>query len=534
MIFFTPKRVKQVLWIASALLGSPASLMAQDVYTNQVSDEIGIYQDITFYEGGFSGLVSIPGTDGTEFYTHSDRGVNIDAKNSLCAPTYDKIYAFPTYVPKIHRIKIENGEIKIVESITIKRPDGTTATGVINPTGFGSTALEEARRDTISDCNSVASIIVDKDIWGIDPEGIAIGANNDFWLCEEGGSTIWNLDMNGKVINRYSPYATQLGTQPEELPIDTVFKYRKNNRGFEGITITPNGKVYAMIQSPILYPNKTIGEKSLVHRLLEIDPITKQSMMYAYLNPGVDGTTPDQIKAKDWKIGDLTAVNDSTFLVIEQGVAGTNIQHKIYEIKINKATPITSGLYNGKTVEELKDATGLATEGIIPVTKTLFFDLRANNWNHEKAEGLTIINDSTIAVCNDNDFGQLSVNEDGIAVENNVPSQLFVYHLQGANKVAHYVANANIIKSLPTTFEDSEAQLASSIIYPNPANDVVNIKLKDESTAKVNIYNQNGLLVKSVIINSQMAVDINELTSGVYFVNIITIETNETLKLIKK
>lgn len=191
-------------------------------------------------------------------------------------------------------------------------------------------------------------------------------------------------------------------------------------------------------------------------------------------------------------------------------------------------------MYNGKTVEELKDAAGLATEGIIPVTKTLFFDLRANNWNHEKAEGLTIINDSTIAVCNDNDFGQLSVNEDGIAVENNVPSQLFVYHLQGANKVAHYVANANIIKSLPTTFEDSDAQLASSIIYPNPANDVVNIKLKDESTAKVNIYNQNGLLVKSVIINSQMALDINELTSGVYFVNIITIETNETLKLIKK
>ena len=59
-------------------------------------------------------------------------------------------------------------------------------------------------------------------------------------------------------------------------------------------------------------------------------------------------------------------------------------------------------------------------------------------------------------------------------------------------------------------------------------------EMKDENTAKVNIYNQNGLLVKSVIINSEMDVDINELTSGVYFVNIITIDTNETLKLIKK
>lgn len=533
MILFTQNKMKRMILGAVTLLISSTTLLAQDIYTNQVSDEIGIFQNITFYEGGFSGLTYIPGTDGKEFYTHSDRGVNIDAKNSLCTPTYDKIYAFPTYAPKIHRVKIENNEITIIETTTIKRPDGTTVTGLINPTGFGSTALEEARRDTISDCNNIASVLLSKDVWGMDPEGITIGANNNFWLCEEGGSSIWNLDMNGKVINRYSPFATQLGAEPEELAIDTVFKYRKNNRGFEGITIAPNGKVYAMIQSPILYPTKTIGEKSFVHRLLEIDPQTQQTTMYAYLNPGIDGVSPDQIKAKDWKIGDLTAINDSTFLVIEQGIAGINIQHKIYEIKINKATPITSGLYNGKTVEELKDATGLASEGITPVTKTLFFDLRANNWTHEKAEGLAIINDSTFAVCNDNDFGQLSVNEDGIAIENNVKSQLFVYHLQGTNKIANYVANTNIINTLPTT-NNPQKLLVSTVVYPNPANEILNIRLIDNTTAAVKIYNQNGMLVKSIAISGEITLDIRDLNSGIYFVNVITTQSSETLKFIKK
>ncbi|MBK9110064.1 MAG: esterase-like activity of phytase family protein [Saprospiraceae bacterium] len=71
--------------------------------------------------------------------------------------------------------------------------------------------------------------------------------------------------------------------------IDTVFKYRKNNRGFEGIAITPNGKIYVAIQSPLLFPSKSIGENSRIHRILEIDPATNITRMFAYLNDGIIG-----------------------------------------------------------------------------------------------------------------------------------------------------------------------------------------------------------------------------------------------------
>jgi len=429
-------------------------------YQNNTSANIGTYQGINFREAGFSGLYPIPGTEGREFWVCSDRGPNIDAGNanpSGCTPTYDKIYAFPSYSPKIHRIKIMGDSIQIIRTINIKTPTGAPATGIINPTGFGSTSTEVASTDTVMNCANFNAKTVAKDIWGIDCEGIVVDKQGNFWLCEEGGPTVWKLDQNGKVVKRYTPYANLVGAQTQDVQIDTVFKYRKNNRGFEGIAIAPNGKIYAIIQSPILYPSKTVGENTRVHRILEIDPATNNMRMFAYLNDGIIGTGSNQIRLRDWKIGDMAAINDSTFLVLEAAARGTTDIKRMYKININQATPVHSGLYNGKTLEELVDATGLTAQSITPVTKTLVMDLLANGWPAalDKAEGLAIINDSTIAVCNDNDYGQYSPNEDGLAVATNKTSHLVTYSLQGADKLANF-------SFLNTTLSQGVTGLSSS------------------------------------------------------------------------
>ncbi|MBK9717303.1 MAG: hypothetical protein IPO85_07295 [Saprospiraceae bacterium] len=72
-------------------------------YQNNHSAYIGSFKGINFREGGFSGLFPIAGTNGKEFWTCSDRGVNVDCANANptgCKPTYDKMYCFPTYSPK--------------------------------------------------------------------------------------------------------------------------------------------------------------------------------------------------------------------------------------------------------------------------------------------------------------------------------------------------------------------------------------------------------------------------------------------------
>ncbi len=433
------------LFAMLCFIKADAQIVQLQDYSNKYSAPIGTFQGINYRESGFSGMFMIPGTNGKEFWIVSDRGVNVDAANanpSTCRPTYDKIYGFPNYAPKIHRVRVMGDSVQILQTITIKRPNGTGATGIINPTGFGSTAAEVASTDTVMNCANFATKTVAKDIWGVDAEGLAVDKNGNFWICEEGGPTIWVLNPQGVVIKRYTPYANLVGAQVQDIMIDSCFKYRKNNRGFEGIAITPNGKVYAIIQSPILYPNKTIGEGTRVHRILEIDPVTNATKMYAYLNDGIIGASgSNQIRLRDWKIGDMAAINDSTFLVLEAALRGTTDVKKMYTININGATVVTSGLYNSKTLEALVDSTGLAAEGIKPVKKSLMMDFLQNGWNAglEKIEGIAIINDSTIAVSNDNDFGQFSPLENGLATATSYTGHVVVYGLKGANKLKNYV-----------------------------------------------------------------------------------------------
>src|SRR6478735_8500100 len=434
------------LILLSQIEGRAQVTLLQD-YTNNYSAPIGTFQGINFREAGFSGLYPIPNTNGKEFWTISDRGVNVDCANANpagCKPTYDKLFAFPTYAPKIHRIRVNTDSVQILQTITMKRPNGTTATGLMNPTGIGSTAAEVVTTDTVVTCGvgnaNFNSKTASKDIWGIDSEGLIVDKDGNFWISEEGGPTIWKLNKNGVVVKRYTPYASSV--EAEDVQIDPVFATRKNNRGFEGLSITPSGKIYAVIQSPLLNPTTSAGENTQIHRILEIDPVTNATQMFVFLNDGIIGASGgNQIRLRDWKIGDMAAINDHEFLLILAAARGTSDFKRVYKIDITGATPVTSGLYSGVTLEQLVDATGLTANSITPVGKTLFVDLLTHNWPSvlDKAEGLAIINDSTIAICNDNDFGQTCPLADGIAIPTANKSHVITYRLQGSDKLSGYV-----------------------------------------------------------------------------------------------
>lgn len=503
-----------------------AQITVQSTNENIASNAIGTFQGINYREGGFSGLHYIQGSNGTEFWTVSDRGVNIDAANanpSACRPTYDKLYAFPNYAPKIHKIKIVAGQVDILETITIKRPNGNPATGIINPTGFGSTAAEVASTNVVTDCTQFNNNTVAKDVWGIDSEGIDIDVDGNFWICEEGGPTIWKVNATGIVLKRYTPYSQT--PQTEDVVIDNCFSYRRNNRGFEGITVTPNGKIYAIIQSPMYYKNVNGSAasgsltNSRIHRLLEIDPITNTTRMFAYVNDGAVGTSSD-IRPSDQKVGDLKAINNTTFLIIEQAARGSQNVKNMYTIDINAATPVFSGLsYSSgtKTLEELENPSNLTSNGITAVTKTLLFDLQATGWPIalDKAEGIAIIDANTIAICNDNDYGQTSVAQDGIATATTIKSTLFIYKLNGVNALQNYVPNNNVLNN--AAFADKMNIVTA---YPNPFTNNITIEntLADENYTITDIL---GSIVKIGRTNQfSTIVTLDNLNSGIYFLKL--------------
>jgi hypothetical protein len=477
--------------VSAATSSSNAQVSLLSDYQNYNSAAIGTFQGINFREAGFSTLFPIAGTNGAEFWVCSDRGVNVDcasANPAACHPTYDKLFSFPNYAPKIHRIRIQGDSIQIIRTITMKRPGGTTARGVLNPVGFGSTLAELATTDTVNDCANFLTKIADKDIWGIDPESLVVDKDGNFYISEENGPTIWKLNQNGEVVKRYTPYANLPGAQTQDVAIDTIFKTRKNNRGFESLAITPNGKLYAMIQSPLLNPSTAIGENSIVHRILEIDPATNAQRMMVYTNQGILGTGANQIRLKDWKTGDMAAVNDSTLLVIEAGIRGTNDNKRVYKININSATTVTSALYGGQSVEAL-DSAGLVAAGITPVKKTLLIDLVANGWPAalDKVEGIAILNDSTVALVNDNDFGQTCPAADGIAVPTTNKSHLFTFRLSGTDKLPNYNALA------PTLAQGITGPSSSQAPYLVPTMSGMNFTAILTAGDKVGGYMMAGL-----------------------------------------
>lgn len=389
-------------------------------YVLNTSDSITSYSGFDIFEGGFSGMSLVPGEQ-DEFYVVGDRGPNAVGNNSVNNTGGDniKVFPIPAYAPKIHVIKAQGDTLSILETMTIKRPDSTDASGLPNPVGFGGTG-EIAWSDT-------AGTVIPADLWGIDSEGIIEGQNNDLWIADEYGASVWHIDLEtGVVINRYWPFAAQANN----LEIDTIFKYRRANRGFEGVTMTPNGKVYACIQSGMYNTNSTIGQNTRLLRILEIDPSTGATQMFGYeLQEGIGGTTG--IRVSDWKLGDLVAVNNSQFLVLEHAERGGVNSKKVFKFDISNATPITTEDFGGQTFEGLVDGAGAFAQGIQVVEKEEYFNLLANGWDLslDKPEGLSIINDSTIAVVNDNDFAIDSPNEDGLIVSTGKQTKLYIYTL---------------------------------------------------------------------------------------------------------
>jgi hypothetical protein len=87
---------------------------------------------------------------------------------------------------------------------------------------------------------------------------------------------------------------------------------------------------------------------------------------------------------------------------------------------ISDASNAASGkLYNGQTVEQLKNQAGLAAAGVVPVTKTLVLDLLGSAispvYPHDKAEGMALIGNDVLTISNDDDFGVVDNGSNGFA-----------------------------------------------------------------------------------------------------------------------
>jgi hypothetical protein len=272
-----------------------------------------------------------------------------------------------------------------------------------------------------------------------DPEGFVVAPNGNFYVSDEYGPSVYEFAPNGNFIRSFTLPAniqprvrTELNYTATRTSDPALTNGRQDNRGFEGLAMTPDGsKLLAMLQDPLI--NEGSGGDGRVSRnlrIVEFDTATGQSTgQYIYelesiadinsrLPSNLFGSTA---QGRNIGISAIIALNNTKFLVLERDNRGLGADtpttnpgtrrilpsgsKRVYEIDITGASDVSGVSLAG---------TNTLPSGVTAVSKSLFLDIRAaiagvGQIIPEKIEGVTVgprLNDGTYAllVGTDNDY----------------------------------------------------------------------------------------------------------------------------------
>lgn len=363
-----------------------------------------------------------------EFYGLTDRGPNGDGPlvpdpNARGATIGSKIFPSPSFTPSFGVITVGKNGAVLASSTPIKVSATVNTSGLPVPVGAVGNSAEIPVMDAMKFDPASKAVF---NTGGLDSEAIVVDKKrNALWVSDEYGPFIVRIDAATGIIQaRYEP--------GKGLP--ALFAKRRANRGMEGMTLdTSNDKLYAFLQSPltdgsaayaVTKKSELIERYARFTRWIEFDPASGTSgRMFAY---PLDAADYQDGRTGNAKLGDVVALGGGKFLVIEQGAAPSGkVFNKLMLVDLNAATDISAAAYNAAGSDlEKSSMGGVAVNGadwslVKPMKKTLLLDLNAIGWAAEKAEGLTLIDGSTIALANDNDFGMKTrvFDANGVEVE---------------------------------------------------------------------------------------------------------------------
>lgn len=358
-----------------------------------------------------------------EFYGITDRGPNGDGPkvpNSSVTPgasgTGDgKFFPAPSFVPSIGVISVGKQGAILKSSMPIKFSSSILASGLPIASGKVGASGEVPLTDAARYDASSKALFSD---YGLDTESVVFDkARNVLWVSDEYGPFILKIDLStGVILKKYQP-----GSGAADLP--AVLAKRRANRGMEGLSLeVASGRLHGFVQSPLddgkasyLVPgasaatNESIKDYAKFTRWIEFDPSTEKSKLYAY---PIDSRMYASGKTGNAKLGDVVSLGNGKFIVIEQGAG---VDGKVFNRLMLVQIPVdATDIAALGTDLEKSSMSGVAVNAanyanVIPLKKTVLFDLNAASWMAEKAEGLALVDDYTLALVNDDDFGLKSI-----------------------------------------------------------------------------------------------------------------------------
>src|SRR6185295_10616902 len=90
----------------------------------------------------------------------------------------------------------------------------------------------------------------------LDPEGIRVGSNGNFYVSDEYGPFLFEFDRQGHLVQRIGVPAKFAISNPSADPNQELLgnsSGRQGNRGMEGLAISPDGRtLFGMMQNALL------------------------------------------------------------------------------------------------------------------------------------------------------------------------------------------------------------------------------------------------------------------------------------------
>lgn len=161
----------------------------------------------------------------------------------------------------------------------------------------------------------------------VDPEGIRIAPNGNLYWSSEGN---WNTNA----AKRYQPFVREMktdGTFVRSLNTPAIFDYvdnsstgGRNNKLFEALAVSPNGKIYIANEDALIQDGNlaTLSAGSKL-RVTALDPMSGYaSAQYVYELPPIPVKgAPGVPNATDNGLTELLAISDNRFIAVERAFA---------------------------------------------------------------------------------------------------------------------------------------------------------------------------------------------------------------------
>jgi hypothetical protein len=304
--------------------------------------------------------------------------------------------------PAIAELRINGDRIELVRAIPLAGKDGRPLSGLPTP-GSDNSRMEPALRP---DGSPHAP-----DPGGVDSEGIAIAPDGSFWIGEEYGPSLLKVAPSGRVLARWVPQGAEASCAGAPYPVEPVLPpiaaARQVNRGFEAIALSDDGiQLHLAFQSPLAHPDEQAHAAACHVRLWTLDSETG-TLIAQYLYP-LDppdsfrrDTNKGVFQRSDIKVSELLCIGGNRLLVLERGSETT----KLYLVELDRGRALPEEHAVAETRPTVEELSGGGTLHLPVLAKRLL--LSTDDYPEVSAdlEGMAMLDERSLLLVNDNDFG---------------------------------------------------------------------------------------------------------------------------------